>query len=404
MLKLHQKMYGGDFLIFTPPQPFLPSGQNASLRPMKSFGLSATHHAIWPLSAVLAASFFSGCASPGPARPPSLHLPRLVTDLSASRTGDSVRLHWTTPEKTTDGLPVPTPLTAEICRQLATPAAACIPVQSVPVKPGFSEAIDALPSALTVDPATLLTYRVKIFNANGHSAGMSNPAFAAAGSAPSPIENLRVSPIRSGAMIEWKPRPDTAFIDLKRTLIQTIVPKKRSTKQPGQFAAPSTPAEIHLRAGKQSADPGGTVDPIAKRGETYGYNAQRVRDVTLSGHALEIRSAPSPTITVVMHDTFPPATPSGLAAVPGTSSIDLSWEPNTEPDLAGYIVYRQTVAADGTLNAAPSQLTPTPIPAPAFSDLTAQPGQTYSYRIVAVDSDGNRSPVSSEARESRRNQ
>ena len=379
---------------------------------MKSSGPSATCRTVQPLTAlataVLAAWFLSGCASPGPARPPSLHLARLVTDLSAARTGDSVSLHWTTPEKTTDGLKVSPALTAEICRQLAAHSSPCTPVKRLPVHPGPSEASDLLPGGLTSDPATLLTYRVKLLNANGHSAGLSNPAFAAAGAAPTPIEHLRVTPVRDGAMIQWQPQPAPAFIDLDRTLVETSSPKKRSGKQPRQLAAPSAPAEIHLQAGKQSAgptvDPGGTIDPIAKRGETYRYTAQRVRTIALGGHDLEIRSTPSPTITTLMRDTFPPAVPSGLAVVPGNGSIDLSWEPDTEPDLAGYLVYRQTVATDGTLSGAPSQLTPKPIPAPAFSDLTVQPGQTYSYSVVAVDSAGNQSAASSEAREVLRKQ
>lgn len=375
---------------------------------MKFFGTSATCRAIRPLTAMaiaaLAAPLLSGCASPGPARPPSLHLPRLVTDLSATRTGDSVTLHWTTPEKTTDGLKVPSALTAEICRQLAAHASPCTPVKRVPVKPGPSEASDALPGSLTAEPATLVTYRVKILNANGHSAGLSNPAFAAAGAAPPPVEQMRVTAVRNGAMIQWQSQPTAAFIDLDRTLIQTAAPKKRSSKQPGQLAAPSTPTEIHLQAGKQGPDPGGTIDPIAKRGETYRYTAQRVREISLGGHALEIRSAASPAVTAVMRDTFPPAAPAGLAAVPGNGAIDLSWEPNTEPDLAGYIVYRQAITADGTLTGAPTRLTPSLIAAPAYSDLTAQPGQSYSYSVVAVDSAGNQSPASSEAREILRKQ
>lgn len=382
---------------------------------MKSSGLSATRRPIGPLlvlaSAVLAAS---GCASPGPARPPSLFLPRTVTDLAAVRTGDSVTLHWTTPEKTTDGLKVKPPLTAEICRQPAGHGNACTPVEHVPVRAGASEATDHLSGSLTADPPALLIYRVRILNSGGHSAGLSTVAFAASGAAPPPIQHLRVTPVSNGAMIEWQPQPTSAFIDLDRTLVQTTAPKKRPGKQPGQLAAPATPVEIHLQAGKQSAapnvtaepmvDPGGTIDPIAQRGMTYRYSAQRVRTLTLGGHTFEIRSALSPAITTVMRDTFPPAIPSGLAAVPGTGSIDLSWEPNTESDLAGYIVYRQTVAADGTLSAAPGQLTPAPIPAPAFSDMTAKPGQTYSYRVVAVDSSGNQSPPSAEVREARRNQ
>ncbi|MEO6816809.1 MAG: hypothetical protein ABI177_08900 [Edaphobacter sp.] len=367
------------------------SGSSDPCRVVRSFAALA--------AAALAASFLSGCASPGPARPPSLHLPLLVTDLSAARTGDSVALHWTTPEKTTDGLKVPPALTAEICRQLAEHTSPCTPVKSVSVHPGPSEDNDTLPGSLTAEPAVLLTYRIKILNANGHSAGLSTPAFAAAGVAPPPVEQMHVTAVRDGAMIEWKPQPTAAFVDLDRTLVQTTAPKKRSSKQPRQLTAPSTPAEVHLQAGKQTADPGGTIDPIAKRGETYRYTAQRVREITLGGHDLEIRSTSSPTITAVMRDTFPPAAPAGLAAVPGNGAIDLSWEPNTEPDLAGYIVHRQTVTADGTLTGAPTRLNPSLIPAPAYSDLTAQPGQAYSYSVVAVDSAGNQSPASSEARE-----
>jgi hypothetical protein len=264
---------------------------------------------------------------------------------------------------------------------------------------------------LTADPPVLLAYRVRILNANGHSAGFSTPAFVAAGAAPPLIEHLRITPIRTGAMVEWQPEPTLSFIDLDRVFVpvQTGAPKRQpSTKQPRQLSL-STPTEVHLQAGKQSADPGGTIDPTAQRGETYRYTAQRVRAIVLDGHALEIRSASSAVNTVLMRDTFPPATPTGLAAIAsGTDvahrSIDLSWEPNTDPDLAGYIVYRQPVGSDGTLSGTSARLTPTPIPAPAFSDLTAVLGQTYSYRVTATDTAGNESPVSAEARECIRNQ
>jgi hypothetical protein len=348
----------------------------------------------------------SGCASPGPARPPSLHLPRLATDFTAARTGNDIILHWTTPEKTTDGLKIQPPLTAEICREFLSKPATCTPVKHLPVHPGTSEASDALPGNLTAGSATLLTYRVQILNANGHSTGPSAPAFVAAGSAPPPIQNLHVTPIREGAMLEWQPQATEALVELDRTLVQTTLAKKPSTNQSLKLT-PSAPAEIYLRASKLSSESGGTIDPTAQGGETYRYTAQRVDTVILEGHKLELRSAPSPAITSIMRDTFPPATPTGLAAVPTESaqgSIDLSWEPNTDPDLAGYIVYRQPVAADGTLTGTPMRLTPAPVPAPAFSDRTAVPGETYSYRITAIDAAGNASPTSAEVRESLRKQ
>ncbi|MEO6911812.1 MAG: hypothetical protein ABI158_12905 [Edaphobacter sp.] len=355
--------------------------------------------AILALACLIAS--ISGCASPGPARPPSLHLPRLVTDLAAKREGEDVTLRWTTPDKTTDGLKVQPVLTAEICREL--PSSTCTPIKRLAVHPGPSEALETLPASLTTDSATLLIYRVQIFNAKGRSAGLSSPAFAAAGAAPPAVEHLQVKPVREGAMIEWQPQPAPSFVELDRTLIQTTAPHKPSAKQPLQLT-PSIPAEIYLRTGKQSSDPGGTIDPTAQRGETYRYTARRVRAIVLDGHRLELRSVPSPAITAVMRDTFPPKAPTGLAAIPGSHAIDLSWEPNTESDLAGYIVYRQQIAANGRTIGAPARLTSNPNAGPAFSDGTAKPGQTYSYRITAIDTAGNESPVSNEVQESLGNQ
>lgn len=352
------------------------------------------------LAAALLTAGISGCASPGPARPPSLHLPRPATGLTATRTGDDVVLHWTTPDKTTDNLNVQPALTAEVCRELP-PATACTPVKRLAVHPGPTEAAESLPSQLTAGPAILLAYRVQLFNTKGRSAGLSSPAFAASGAAPPPVVGLKATPVREGAMLEWQPQPAAAAVELDRILVQTKAPQMPSAKQPLQLT-PSPPTEVHLRAGGQSADPGGTIDPTAERGEIYRYTAQRVRSVTLDGHALEIRSTLSPTITVVMHDTFPPRTPTGLAAVPSTDGIDLSWEPNTEPDLAGYIVYRRQVSVTGEAIGTPTRLTSTPTPAPAFSDRTAQPGQSYSYRVTAIDTAGNESPASTEVQESRR--
>jgi len=352
------------------------------------------------LAAALLTAGISGCASPGPARPPSLHLPRPATGLTVTRTGDDVVLHWTTPDKTTDNLNVQPALTAEVCRELP-PATVCAPVKRLAVHPGPTEAAESLPSQLTAGPAILLAYRVRLFNTKGRSAGLSSPAFAASGAAPPPVVGLKATPVREGAMLEWQPQPAAAAVELDRILVQTKAPQKPSAKQPLQLT-PSPPTEVHLRAGGQSADPGGTIDPTAERGEIYRYTAQRVRSVTLDGHALEIRSTLSPTITVVMHDTFPPRTPTGLAAVPSTDGIDLSWEPNTEPDLAGYIVYRRQVSVTGEAIGTPTRLTSTPTPAPAFSDRTAQPGQSYSYRVTAIDTAGNESPASTEVQESRR--
>ncbi len=390
-----------------------------------------------PALCLLTASLCAGCASPGPPKPPSLHLPALVKDLSAERAGDRVTLRWTTPAKTTDDLDVKGAMTAEICREAGarplTPVArltACAPVERVPVVPGPSEAQDTLPATLQTGPPVLLTYRIQIFNATGHSAGESLvAAYTASGPAPPVVASLRASTIKTGAVLEWR-RPAeaegassaTETVEVTRVDLSTPpAPAKKShpagggrhkSAQPGKQAPPQLD-EVVLRASDAgtSGETQGTVDATAKMGDTYTYVAERVRTVVLGSHPIEVRSAPSPTVTLAMHDTFPPKSPTGLATVPGTSSgqsgagasinlsIDLSWEPNAEPDLAGYLVYRQLAMPDGTPQGPLARLTAVPIPAPAYRDVAVRPGQRYIYYVTAVDAAGNESAPSAKAQE-----
>jgi hypothetical protein len=276
-------------------------------------------------------------------------------------------------------------------------AAKCIPVARIPAHAGPSQATDALPVALTQDPAALLAYRVKILNANGRSAGPSAPAFAAAGAAPPPVEHLQASPVREGAMLEWQQQPTQSIVELDRILMQTKVPHKASTGQPSKPAA-SIPPEVYLQTSKLSSDTGGVIDPTAQWGETYRYTAQRVRSVTLDGYILGLRSAVSPAVTVTLRDTFPPAVPRALAAIPEADphnhSIDLSWEPVPDTDVSGYFVYRQQVDTSGNPAGRATRLNLTPAVGPAYNDRTAVPGQSYLYRVTAIDTSGNESAPS----------
>ncbi len=90
----------------------------------------------------------------------------------------------------------------------------------------------------------------------------------------------------------------------------------------------------------------------------------------------------------------------GLAAVAvgaengGEAAIDLSWQPDTEADLAGYIVYRRE-GGGAWQRISPAQ----PLVGPGFHDAHVQPGHTYSYAVSAIDQGGHESARSSEAEE-----
>ncbi|MEJ2007883.1 MAG: hypothetical protein P8Z30_06965 [Acidobacteriota bacterium] len=94
-------------------------------------------------------------------------------------------------------------------------------------------------------------------------------------------------------------------------------------------------------------------------------------------------SEPSAAVGIKPRDVFPPAAPTGLAAVNAAGAVDLLWNANTESDLAGYNVYRS--ADGGPFKRINKQMVPTPI----FHDATVAPGHHYQYAITAVDLDGN---------------
>jgi len=82
----------------------------------------------------------------------------------------------------------------------------------------------------------------------------------------------------------------------------------------------------------------------------------------------------------------PPAAPIGLAAsATSPTSVDLTWQANTEQDLAGYKIYR-----NGVQIADVGKVT-------TFTDSTASAGITYSYEIVAYNTAGQESPRSNPA-------
>lgn len=79
-------------------------------------------------------------------------------------------------------------------------------------------------------------------------------------------------------------------------------------------------------------------------------------------------------------DDFPPGTPVGLSTTSDAGAISLSWEPNTEADLAGYVVLRGE-AGDATL----TPLTGEVITESRFVDRTVRAGVRYVYAVTAID-------------------
>jgi len=91
-------------------------------------------------------------------------------------------------------------------------------------------------------------------------------------------------------------------------------------------------------------------------------------------------------------DDFPPAAPAGLSTATEPGAIVLTWEPNTEADLAGYVVLRGE-AGDATL----TPLTGSVTTDARFVDRTVRPGVRYVYAVQAIDTHLPRPNVSAES-------
>jgi len=91
-------------------------------------------------------------------------------------------------------------------------------------------------------------------------------------------------------------------------------------------------------------------------------------------------------------DNMPPAVPTGLVAVPNGSDVNLTWNANTEPDLLGYLVFRNDRIANAT-GVVVGDLKPFAVINNAFPDLSLPDGP-FIYTVVAIDKAGNTSDPS----------
>jgi hypothetical protein len=387
------------------------------------WGLVA-HAAAFACAAFAVGAMLAGCGMPGAPQPPSLNLPEKVTDLAAARNGDQVILTWTMPRRTTDKLLLKGTVQARLCRTEANSKdSACVAAGSSQFAPGADASFtETLPSPLATGSARSLTYFVELVNRKGRSAGPSNAASVAAGQVPGGVAGLSAEMRPKGVLLAWPEdanRAGSTEIRLVRKLLTPPVPKPKPEAGSAQAGAqlgsgpslltpPAEPLERTLLIDASGGAGGRALDEDVRFNEKYEYRAQRVATVEANGQKLELAGPLSAPVEIETKNTFPPAVPTGLAAV-GTAgegesgnqagnatrpTIDLSWQPNIEPDLAGYIVYRRE--SDGEWQRiSPAQ----PVVGPGFHDADVTAGHTYQYAVSAIDQEGHESARSTEVEE-----
>jgi fibronectin type 3 domain-containing protein len=143
-----------------------------------------------------------------------------------------------------------------------------------------------------------------------------------------------------------------------------------------------------IRTGKNSEAPSGTglighwhLDETS--GTSVADSSGNGNNGTAVGGAVHVSAYGFP------QDATAPAAVQGLTASAGDGSVSLTWDPNTEGDLAGYNVFRSTSSPVDTggspLNGADL------LSSPGFTDSGLTNGPTYYYAVVAVDTANNAS-------------
>jgi hypothetical protein len=299
----------------------------------------------------------AGCGYVGDPLPPLANIPLRVTDLAAVQRGATVIAQFKVPQLTTEGMKIKDDVSLDLRAGPAGDpfaeaewAANARQFQPTRTEAGYVRYV--LPVGQW--PSRDVVIGVRVIGANGKTAGWSNFAVVAVVPPPEQPRDVRAEAVTEGIKITWKAQGSRFRVF------------RRSGDQPLAMIA--------------TADRPEWIDTSVEAGHPYTY---LVQTVVKTGER-EAESEPSSEITVTPEDRFPPAVPTGLRAVTSTASIELVWDQNSEPDLAGYRIYRAPADGDFERLAETSG-------GPSFSDRSAERGKVYRYAVSAFDKAGNES-------------
>lgn len=342
--------------------------------------------------ALAAISLAPTCGKRRPPQPPVERIPQRTEALSGVQRGNQVMLSWPAPRRNAgsgsvqsirrvdvyrvaEKLNAPRPMTEEEFGARAT-LIGSVPYADIQSATDNLTYIDSL--ELAGEPSRL-RYAVRYVNAAGQRAAFSNflliePAAKIA----EPPTNVTYNLSETAITLKWDPPNQNIDGSTPVNLLgYNVYRVTASQNEPGQIPinqAPITTPEYQ--------------DRNFKFGEKYTYV---VRSVSLGTLAQPVESLNSNTVEPAPVDTFPPSAPTGVSIAAAPGRLAIFFAANPEPDIAGYLIYRST---DPNASKPWILLTPTLVSRTTFTDENVDPGKTYHYYVVAVDSAGNKSQPS----------
>jgi hypothetical protein len=297
--------------------------------------------------------------------PPLANIPADPTDLAVVQRGATLIAHFKVPELTTEQMPVRGDLELDLRVGISRNpwnveswAASAKQISPQAVKDGIAQY--QLPSLAWTGKEVSIAARA--IGANGKASHWSNIVTLPVVAPLAAPADFAAAPTANGVHLTWR-GAGQHFRILRR--------------------AEGSPEYVELATSTTDE----FLDSTAEFGKKYSYLVQAYADL---GTNREAQSDLSPEQTLTPEDKFPPATPTNLRATASANSVELSWEANTEPDLAGYVVYRSVNGGAFEKTANVSEI-------PAYSDKPVEAGNTYRYVVTAIDRSGNESARSAVA-------
>jgi Fibronectin type III domain len=339
---------------------------------------------------LLSAALVAGCGVQGPAEPPRVEQPETIKDLAVIQVGQTLHLTFTLPVNATDGEELTKPLEAVVYRTVTSPQSkpgaeftAGTPwlslnaddVQRATRGERLVDSIKLPEAEFKQDVGQVYTIAVKTltrgFRHRPVESRFSNSVRLSVLDVSGPPRDLAIKPTEKSLVLSWA-APD-----------ETLLGGKVQSLAGYRVYAAQDHAAVEFHAAGETAHTTFAFAPF-KFGDLYKF---KVRALFRQGN-WTAESADSEVREIQPSDVFPPAAPSGITGIHSAAGVELVWTPNTEPDLAGYNVYRMN--PEGSFVKLNGRLLPTPF----FTDHDIQPDQTYVYRVTAVDLSGNESAPS----------
>jgi hypothetical protein len=210
-------------------------------------------------------------------------------------------------------------------------------------------------------------YAVRTISKNGEKSDFSNQVSLIPKNPPPGPDQVSTTARPDGVLVEWSPVPGA--------LGYAVYRRNAQEKGHGQPVHPAGATEKSW------------LDTTAHFGQSYIYSVTSFND---RDPFIESTFASEREIHYL--DRFPPPPPTELVGLGETGRIRLVWRASEADDLAGYIVYRRGPQGEF------KRMTAQALTAAEYVDTDVKAGETYSYRVTAIDQTGNESAPGGEVR------